>query len=128
MTISTADVDLVAHAAATNVALRQLADALGYSLTGLPEPQRTYARAASLEDLANYHRATQVAFDQVTGFLQQVADTLAEVLARPPIVIEVPVPEVNVAAHIVVPESPAQLTFRRDSDGRIIGATKVPTP
>ena len=126
--MSTADAFAVVHAKATNDAIHLLASALGATITGLPEPERTYTRAASLDDLHAHHRAVQDAFDKITEWMQQMAAAVAEVVARPAIEIVVPVPEVNIAAALAVPETPAVVTFNRDRDGRIVSAEKVPVP
>lgn len=125
---TTADEFAVMHAKATNDALHLLANAVGATLTGLPEPQRTYARAATLDDLQAHHRAVQHAFDQIAEWMQQMAAAVAEVVARPAIEVVVPVPEVNVTARLEVPEQPAVVTIQRDRDGRITSAVKTPTP
>ncbi len=122
--MTTADRDLVHVVAAQSLAIRGLAEQLGVSITGMPELPHTFDRAASLEELHAHHRAVQVAFDQITAWMQSLAESLAEVLGRPPVVVEVPAPIVN--ANIVMPEQPATFTFRRDRDGRIVSAEKVP--
>jgi hypothetical protein len=121
----TADQDLAHVVAAQSVALRGLAEHLGLTVTGLPELQRSYERAATLDDLARYHDATQAALDQLVGWMQSFAGALAEVVGRPPLVVNVPPPDITIEASIVVPEQDAAVTFKRDQQGRIIGATKT---
>ncbi len=115
---------LLDHAAAVNAAIHGLAEAAGLSVDGLPEPSKSYTAMATMADVLYLREGVQAALIELGNRLNDIALVLADVASRPPVVVEVPSPIVN--ANIVMPEQPASITFRRDRDGRIVSAEKVP--
>ncbi len=122
--MNTSDEFLLAHAKAVNAAIHALARAIGTSVTGLPEPSESYAKAATLADVLGLRDNVQAAMTEIADRVNDIAAAIADVAARPPVSVVVPVPDVEV--NVAIPERPSTVTFARDGAGRIIGAEKTP--
>jgi hypothetical protein len=122
--VTPSDQFLLDHAAATNAAIHLLADAVGLTVDGLPEPAKSYTAAATMADVLYLREGVQAALVELANRINDTAAALADVASRPPVSITVPVPEVNVS----VPDRPAVIEFVRDRDGRIMAAEKTPLP
>jgi hypothetical protein len=119
----TSDEFLLNHAVATNAAIHLIAEAVGLTVDGLPEPAKSYTQVSTMADLAYLRDMVQSVVTELGNRLNDLAVALADVASRPPVVVDVPSPIVN--ANIVMPEQPAAITFNRDGAGRIIGAERT---
>jgi hypothetical protein len=122
--VKTSDQFLLDHAAATNAAIHLIADAVGLTVDGLPEPAKSYTALATMADVGYLRDMVQAAVTELGDRLNDLAVALADVASRPPVSVVVPVPDVEV--NIAMQPEKSAITFSRDGAGRIIGAEKTP--
>ena len=122
--MKTSDQFLLDHAAATNAAIHAVAEAVGLTVDGLPEPAKSYTAMATMADLGYLRGMVQEVATELGNRLNDLAVALSDVASRPPVSVVVPVPDVEV--NIAMQPEKSAITFARDGAGRIIGAEKTP--
>jgi hypothetical protein len=120
----TSDEFLLNHAVATNAAIHLLAEAVGLTVDGLPEPAKSYTQVSTMADLGYLRSMVQDVVTELGNRLNDLAVALADVASRPPVSVIVPTPDV--AVNIALPPEKSAITFARDGAGRIVGAEKTP--